>query len=218
MTRSPLAAWKPLRSAAPLPRLLPQRNPLELAKELASADVLSGGRLVFGLGAGYLQAEFDALGASFANRGARTDEAIEVLRTLWTQEKPRFTGRFWSFAGIQAMPRPVQKPHPPIVVGGQSPPAFRRAVRQGDGWYGFALDLDGARRCLDGLARAAGEAQRPPGRGPLEISVTPSQPLDRDALKRFEDLGVARLVPMARGRDTNALVDWVRRTADELIR
>ena len=79
---------------------------------------------------------------------------------LWTQERPRFEGRFWSFSGIQAMPRPLQRPHPPIVVGGHSPPAFRRAVRQGDGWYGFALDLDATRAALAGLSKAAEQAPR----------------------------------------------------------
>lgn len=196
--------------------ILPQRNPLVLAKELASVDVVSGGRLVFGLGAGYLKAEFDALGAHFADRGARTSEAIEVIRTLWTQEKPSFRGRFWSFDGVMARPLPVQRPHPPIVVGGHSPPAFRRAVAQGDGWYGFALDPDAARRCIEGLERAKGEVERPAERGPLEIGLTPAVPLDRDTLQRYEDLGVERLVPILRGRDADAQVAFVEETAAAL--
>lgn len=198
--------------------ILPQRNPLVLAKELASVDVLSGGRLVFGLGAGYLKAEFDALGAPFHDRGARTSEAIEVVRTLWTQEKPSFRGRFWSFDGVMAKPLPVQRPHPPIVVGGHSPPAFRRAVAQADGWYGFALDPDATQRCVEGLERAKREVERPPERGPLEIGVTPAGTLDADTLKRYEDLGVDRLVPIARGRDAEALVAFVEKTASELLR
>src|SRR5690349_18442592 len=85
--------------------ILPQRNSLVLAKELASVDVLSRGRLIAGLGAGYLQPEFDALGAPYADRGARTNESIEVMRALWTMEKPRFAGRFYNFDGIDAHPR-----------------------------------------------------------------------------------------------------------------
>lgn len=193
--------------------ILPQRNPLVLAKELASIDVVSSGRLIFGLGSGYLKPEFDALGVSFAHKGARTSEAIEVIRALWTQEKPAFHGAFHSFSGIQAMPRPVQKPHPPIVVGGHSPGAFRRAVSQGDGWYGFALDLARTASCIAGLEKARAEVARPAERGPLEVGVTPSVPLDRDAVRRFEDLGVARLVPIARGRSADELCAFVETTA-----
>jgi probable F420-dependent oxidoreductase len=198
--------------------ILPQRNPLVLAKELASVDVLSGGRLVFGLGAGYLKPEFDALGASFADRGARTDEAIEVIRALWTQTSPRFAGRHFSFAGIQAMPRPVQKPHPPIVVGGHSRPAWRRAVSKGNGWYGFALDPDAARANVEGLRRTAKEIERPAGLGELHVTVTPSVPLEADALRRYEDAGVHRLVPIAQGRSAEALLAFVEATARALIR
>jgi probable F420-dependent oxidoreductase len=198
--------------------ILPQRNPLVLAKELASVDVLSGGRLSFGLGAGYLKPEFDALGASFADRGPRTDEAIEVIRALWTQPSPRFAGRFFSFEGIQAMPRPVQKPHPPILVGGHSGPAWRRAVSKGNGWYGFALDPDAARANVEGLRRAASRVERPAGLGELAITVTPSLALDRDVLRRYQDAGVHRLVPAARGRSADELVAFVEDTARALIR
>jgi probable F420-dependent oxidoreductase len=197
--------------------ILPQRNPLVLAKELASVDVVSGGRLVFGLGAGYLRAEFQALGAPFGDRGARTNEAIEVMRALWTQEKPAFQGRFWSFSGVAAMPRPVQKPHPPIVVGGESPAALRRAAAQGDGWYGFAMDLERTRGAMEGLAAASAAVGRSRERGRLEISVTPAGDLDRDLVRRFEDLGVQRLVPIGRGRSGDALVAFVERTAEAFI-
>jgi probable F420-dependent oxidoreductase len=197
--------------------ILPQRNPLVLAKELASVDVVSGGRLTAGLAAGYLKAEFDALGVSFERKGERADEAIEVLRTLWTQPKPSFRGEFWSFAGIQAHPMPVQKPHPPIVVGGHSPGAFRRAVRQGNGWYGFALDVERTRACVDGLEKARAEVARPASLGPLEIGVTPAVALDRDSVRRYEDLGVERLVPIARGRSADELVAFVEQTAHAVL-
>jgi alkanesulfonate monooxygenase SsuD/methylene tetrahydromethanopterin reductase-like flavin-dependent oxidoreductase (luciferase family) len=154
---------------------------------------------VVGIGAGYLEPEFRALGAPFHDRGARTNEAIEVLRALWTQEKPAFAGRFFSFSGIDAHPRPVQKPHPPIVVGGTSPQAFARAVRQGHGWYGFAMTHEDVARCVAGLAEAARRVERPATLGRLEVTVTPRVALDPDAVLRFEDLGVDRLVPMALG-------------------
>src|SRR5262249_57809706 len=128
--------------------ILPQRNPVVLAKELASVDVLSRGRLIFGLGSGYLEPEFRAIGAPFSQRGAVTDEAIRVLKALWTMERPAFNGRFFRFAGIDAHPRPVQRPHPPIVVGGMSEFGARRAARFGNGWYGFLTDLEATRRSL----------------------------------------------------------------------
>jgi len=194
--------------------ILPQRNPLVVAKELASVDVLSGGRLIFGLGAGYLGAEFAALGANFAERGAVTDEAIEVIRELWTSDAPEFAGKHFNFSGIRAEPRPVQDPHPPIVIGGHSPAAFRRAVKQGDGWYGFALDLDATAGALQGLADAATRHERPAGRPPLEISVTPRIPVDADSLKRFEDLGVERLIPLSGARTADDLIAFLEQTRE----
>ena len=176
--------------------LLAQRNPIVLAKELAAIDVLSKGRLLFGVGVGYVPGEFEALGIPYEERGARTSEHIEVIRTLWTADQPAFEGRFTSFSGIQSRPRPVQSPHPPILVGGMSPPALRRAVRHGDGWYGFFQDLDGTAASLRGLEEAAKRVERPADLGRLEISVTPPGPVDADTAKRFEDLGVDRLILM----------------------
>jgi len=173
--------------------ILPQRNPLVLAKEIASVDVVSGGRAVLGIGAGYLEAEFRALGVPFARRGARTDEAIDAIRALWSQEKPAFRGRFFAFEGVDAHPRPVQRPGPPIVVGGTSPGALRRAVARGNGWYGFALDPTVTDRCLLGLQRAAKEVERPAALGRLEITVTPPPGVDDEGVRRYAALGVDRL-------------------------
>ncbi len=180
--------------------ILPQRNPLVLAKELASVDVLSGGRLIFGIGIGYLKPEFDALGVPFTDKGARTVEYLGAILALWTQSQPRYRGRFVSFEGIQAFPRPLQQPHPPIVFGGATPAAFRRAVTYANGWYGYALDASGTARCVEGLQAAARRYGRPATLGELEVSVTPSGKLDADAIKRFADLGVHRLIVFRRAR------------------
>ncbi len=205
--------------------LLPQRNPVVLAKELAGIDVLSGGRLIFGVGVGYVPGEFEAIGVPFAERGARTSEHIEAIRALWTQDAPSFAGRFTAFSGIQSRPQPLQRPHPPIVIGGGSPAAFRRAVRQGDGWYGFMLDAEGTADAVRALERAAGEVERPPSLGPLEITVTPRGRLDREAVGRFAEAGAHRLVPMPRGLmqpadDEAAALDeavaFIERTAESL--
>jgi probable F420-dependent oxidoreductase len=195
--------------------VLPQRNPLVLAKELASLDALSGGRLIFGLGVGYLEPEFRALGIPFADRGARTDDYLAAMRAIWTQDEPAHEGRFVSFAGVQAHPQPK---HLQIVTGGHSPGAWRRAVERADGWYGFALDLDGTARALAGLRDAASRYVRPATLGELEISVTPRRLPDQDEAARFTALGVHRLILMPpSGLDEAALSDYVSAAADTLI-
>jgi probable F420-dependent oxidoreductase len=178
--------------------ILPQRNPLVLAKELASLDTLSGGRLIFGIGVGYLEPEFRALGAPFAQRGAVTDEYLAAMRAIWSQARPAYQGRFVAFAGVQAHPQPVQRPHPPIVVGGRTPAAFRRAVQQGHGWYGFALDPDGTAQALAGLRDAAQRYERRDDLGPLQISITPGRGagVDLATAEKFAALGVHRLILM----------------------
>jgi probable F420-dependent oxidoreductase len=196
--------------------ILPQRNPLVLAKELTTVDVLSSGRLIFGVGVGYLEAEFNALGVPFENKGPRTDEYLDAIIAMWTQSKPAYSGRFVSFSGIDAQPRPAQKPHPPIVIGGHSPGAYRRAVRYGNGWYGYFRDVEGTRQCLAGLEAAAREVERPAGLGRLEISVTPRTGFTVDDAKRYADLGVDRLIPNSTARTVEDLVAFLSRTAETL--
>lgn len=176
--------------------LLPQRNPVVLAKELAGIDVLSKGRLLFGVGVGYVPREFETIGVPYEERGARMTEHIEAIRELWTSEQPTFEGRFTQFSGIQSRPRPVQDPHPPIIVGGMSEPALQRAVAQGDGWYGFFQDLEATAAAVAGLEEAAKSTERREGLSRLEISITPPGPVDADTAKRYEDLGVDRLILM----------------------
>jgi probable F420-dependent oxidoreductase len=178
--------------------ILPQRNPLVLAKELASLDALSNGRLIVGIGVGYLEPEFRALGAPFERRGAVTDDYLAAMQAIWSQAKPVYRGRFVSFADVQAHPQPMQRPYPPIVVGGRTAAAFRRAVQHGHGWYGFALDHDATARALAGLREAAQQHPRPDHLGPLEISITPGRgtAVDLESARRFAELGVHRLILM----------------------
>ena len=117
--------------------VLPQRQPVLMAKQVSSIDLLSKGRLIFGIGVGYVEPELQALGASLADRGARTDEYLSAMRALWDEPTPRFEGRFVGFSDVLQRPRPVQEPHPPIVLGGHSPAAYRRAIEAGNGWYGW---------------------------------------------------------------------------------
>jgi len=173
--------------------ILPQRNPVVLAKEIASLDVLSGGRVVLGIGAGYLEPEFRAVGARFSERGAVTDEYLDALERLWYDEHPEYHGQFVDFAGVDAYPRPVQHPVP-LVVGGHSRPAYRRAVTRAQGWYGFALTPDDTAASLAGLREAASTVPRPAELPELEVSVTPRGRLTRERAAAFAELGVDRLV------------------------
>jgi probable F420-dependent oxidoreductase len=176
--------------------ILPQRNPVVLAKQVASLDVLSGGRFMLGVGAGYLEPEFRAVGANFAERGAVADEYLDAMRALWYDEHPEFRGRFAGFGGVDAHPRPVQRPIP-LIVGGHRPPAYRRAVARGHGWYGYFLTPEQAAASLAGLAEAAGRVERPAGLGELEISVTPRGRITPQLAAEFAAAGVHRLVLLA---------------------
>jgi probable F420-dependent oxidoreductase len=176
--------------------ILPQRQALVLAKQLASLDVLSNGRVVFGLGVGWCEPEMRSVGVSFVDRGRIADEYLAAMRAVWTQPKPSFKGRFVSFESVQAMPRPVQTPTPKIVVGGRTVPAFRRAVTQAHGWYGFGLDVPTTERFVAALGDAAKKHPRPAGLGRLEISVTPATTDVPDAklVDAYAAAGVDRLI------------------------
>jgi probable F420-dependent oxidoreductase len=119
--------------------VLPYHNPIRLAKTAATLDVLSGGRLILGVGVGSIERETHAMGSPFAERGAVSDEAIAVMRTLWRDEDPSFDGKYSRFAGMKFSPKPVQKPSIPLVIGGVSRAAIRRAARLGDGWQPLGL-------------------------------------------------------------------------------
>jgi len=195
--------------------ILPQRNPVVLAKEFASLDVLSNGRLIFGIGIGYLKPEFDAIGAPFDHKGPRTEEYLKAMLALWTMPKPAFDGQWIKFKGVNTMPRPVQKPHPEIVFGGHTKEAYSRAARLAKGWYGFAQDLEGTGKCLAGL-RDACKAEGKKFED-IEISITPRIKVDRDTAKRFADLGVHRLILLPRAEQEAAILQMVSETSRDLI-
>jgi probable F420-dependent oxidoreductase len=155
--------------------VVPHRTAVLAAKMLSTIDVLSEGRLVIGIGAGWLKAEFDAVVTTpFAERGAVTDEYLEAFRALWMQEHARFDGRYTKFADLIFLPRPVQRPHPPIWVGGESGPSLRRAARFGDAWYPIGSNkrhlLDTLPRLTAGIARLR-ELVAEAGRDPASVSV-----------------------------------------------
>lgn len=173
--------------------VLPHHNPVVLAKALASLDIVSNGRLIAGFAGGYVAAEFAALGVSFRDRGAITDESLEAIRALWTQALPRHAGRFRSFSDIRCEPKPRQRPHPPIIIGGTSAPALRRAARY-DGWYGFGQTVEQAAGIVQELKRLRTEARR--GHEPYEISLTTFEKLTPELVAQASAAGIDRMIYM----------------------
>ena len=172
--------------------VLPHHNPVLLAKALVSLDVVSGGRLIAGFGGGYVEAEFRALGVDFRRRGAITDDSLAAIRALWTEAEPRHAGRFARFDGVRFEPKPVARPHPPIVIGGQAPAALARAAREGDGWYGFALTVAQCARIVTELQRLRAATPRAGAR--LEISLTTFEPLSEGLIEQAAAAGIDRLI------------------------
>ncbi|HEY2525327.1 MAG TPA: TIGR03619 family F420-dependent LLM class oxidoreductase [Candidatus Binataceae bacterium] len=171
--------------------VLPLRNAFTTAKAIATLDQLSQGRVIFGVGIGWLKEEFDAVGMKFEDRAIRTREYLELMIELWSKSDPIYKGRTISTAGMKFMPKTVQQPHPPIVFGGTSEPALRRTVRLGDGWYGIAHSLEEARSQIAKLrefARATGRTR------PIEItlSLRTGKPLSADDVRRMAEMGVDR--------------------------
>ena len=224
--------------------VVPHRPAVLLAKMLATIDVLSAGRLVWGIGAGWMREEFAALCVPpFAERGAVTDEYVAACRELWTKDEPRFAGRHVAFSDIVFEPKPVQKPHPPIWVGGESGPALRRTARFGDGWYPIGTNpqhrLDTMRRFAAGaerLRRLAREAGRDPERIALAYRVAnwghtlPARADDGDRrlfsgdaaeivgdLRALRDCGVGHVDFGFEGTTADAMIANMHRFRDEVL-
>lgn len=173
--------------------ILPQRQPAVLAKSLASLDYVSGGRLLFGLGVGYLEPEMTACSTPMARRGDRADEYLAAMRALWTSDAASFDGEFVNFDSVTANPKPVQSDvH--TVVGGHSRRAAERSVKLAHGWYGFMRDHETTAADIAQLAEAAERVERPAHLGRLEISVTPPRRLQDGDAARYAELGVDRLI------------------------
>jgi probable F420-dependent oxidoreductase len=179
--------------------IVPHRNPLVAAKALATLDVLSKGRLVVGVGVGWMREEFEALGLPpFEERGAVTDEYIRAFKELWTSDNPTFEGKYCRFSNISFLPKPVQKPHPPIWVGGESRRALRRTAQLGNGWYPIGANPQypmGTPEQLEaGLQRLATYAKEA-GRDPAEIEIiyrTPEYALSADGRRPASSAGERR--------------------------
>lgn len=193
--------------------ILPQRNPVVLAKEVATLDVLSGGRVILGVGVGWLREEFDAIGVNFDDRGAITDEYVAALRALWQQEEPTFAGQWTSFEKAKMYPKPVQDGGVPIHVGGHSNAAARRAGRIGDGFF----PAKGSLEELSALFEVARQSARDAGRDPSALEMTCGGAMDVDSVRRFEDAGANRIVVPAFGRSVDDYKSMLGSFADDVI-
>jgi probable F420-dependent oxidoreductase len=196
--------------------LVAQRNPVYTAKQVADLDVLSGGRVEFGVGAGWLKEEFDALGMPFDRRGRRTREHIEAMRSLWADEISSYQGELYSLPECRLYPKPAQTPHPPVIFGGETDAALRRVADLGQGWFGFNRGPEDVPEGLERLDRICAER----GRDRSEITVTVSpyfKPVDADALKRYAELGVDRVVLTVFAFDPDSLRATVDVMARDLI-
>jgi len=173
--------------------LVNQRDPIQTAKLVASIDQVSGGRFLFGIGVGWNAEEMEDHGTVFATRAKLVRERVEAMKAIWTRSKPEYSGEFVNFGPMMVWPKPVQKPHPPVIVGGAYPHGARRAVRYGDGWiplagrpgqYGDVFET------VPKFVALLTEAGRDPASCPVSIF---SAPEEADTLKRYRDLGIARV-------------------------
>jgi probable F420-dependent oxidoreductase len=179
--------------------VLPLRNTVAVAKAVASLDVLSNGRLLFGVGVGWLEEEFEAVGMPFQDRAARTREAIRVMKRLWADDAPSFAGRFHNFAPLGFNPKPIQRPHPPIILGGESRAALKRAGEIGDGWIGVAHTPETVQPLISTVREHAARAGRDPDGLEITVGPAPGVTLDRDAVRAFAKAGVHRLIAFSPG-------------------
>jgi probable F420-dependent oxidoreductase len=170
--------------------LVPQRDPIILAKQVATLDLASGGRVLFGIGAGWNREEMRNHGTDPRTRMALMEERVEAMKRIWAEDRAEFHGRFVDFDPLFSWPKPLQRPHPPIIVGGMGPGVLDRVLAYGDGWFpGHGPDLGALAARIDELQERAAAA----GREPIPVSLIFARP---DHLDRYEEMGIARCVFM----------------------
>ena len=194
--------------------LVPEHNPLLLAKQVATLDNFADGRFIFGIGAGWLKEEAEIMGADFPHRWTQTRDAVLAMKELWTKETAEYHGTYYDFPPVKSFPKPLQKPHPPVFLGGTARNVFKRTVEWGDGWMparASADDIKLGREALDTIARKA-------GRDPASIQILalggPGQYRDRGTLKDLEQAGANRATIWL----DNAGVDETLRDIEEIAR
>jgi probable F420-dependent oxidoreductase len=197
--------------------LIPERNPLLLAKEVATLDKLSGGRFLFGIGAGWLKEETEIMGGNFDRRWGQTKEAIVAMKELWTQDEAAYQGKFYNFPAVRSFPKPAQQPHPPIFMGGSSPHVFKRVVEWGDGWMPVLSpveEIHRGRAILNELAQKV-------GRDPKSIQVLAfgqaGKFRTRDEIKALEKAGTDHVTIWLTKSETKEAVAELEQLAREVL-
>ena len=185
--------------------LVPEHNPLNLAKTIATLDYFSGGRVLFGVGTGWLEEESEIMGVNFRRRWSQTREALLAIKELWTKQESEFHGEFYDFPLVMCNPKPVQKPHPPIILGGASKNVLERVVEIGDGWIPVRHTPDEVSAARGHLNRLAESRGRDPDS--IEISVFGLRP-DREELKAFENAGAARVIVGLTSQETGQVINF----------
>ena len=171
--------------------LVPERHPLLLAKEISTLDLFSGGRFLFGIGAGWLREETQIMGGDFDHRWTQTRESILAMKELWTKPAAEFHGKYYDFPPVKSFPKPLQKPHPPVLLGGGAKNVLQRVVAWGDGWLPNRVTPEQLRESRATLDRMAKDA----GRDPATITISVyGQPVDRDLVRRLHEAGATRVV------------------------
>ena len=196
--------------------LVPERHPLLLAKEVSTLDLFSGGRFLFGIGAGWLREETALMGGDFDHRWSQTRESILAMKELWTKPEAEFHGKYYDFPPVRSNPKPAQKPHPPVLLGGDAKNVLERVVAWGDGWLPNRVTPDQLREKRATLDRLAREAGRDPAS--LTISVH-GQPADRNLIERLHEAGATRvIVRPATTKSEPEMVSELTRIAEAVLR
>ncbi|MEM7015719.1 MAG: LLM class F420-dependent oxidoreductase [Pseudomonadota bacterium] len=196
--------------------VMPYLHPMALAKSLATLDQLSGGRLIVGLGAGSLPEENAALGVPYETRGTYCNEFIEVMRRLWTDDEASFSGEFFSIENMCSSPKPVQKPHPPIMIGGNRPAALRRVAQFGDGWHPMNVSVDGVTRRLETIREEAEKTGRTDVPQAVQIRLDMGR-VDQESAAAYEAAGVTDLVMHVMSSDVSKHEQAMEKFAEQMF-
>jgi probable F420-dependent oxidoreductase len=196
--------------------LVPQRNPVYTAKEIATLDVLSGGRVDFGVGVGWLAEEFKALGVPFERRGSRCREYLRLMQALWRDPVSQFRGDFYELPACRQFPKPVQKPHPPIHFGGESDAALRRVAELGQGWHPFHQEPQFLAQRIATLEKMLNERGRK--RSQIEVTICSYlRPISLDLVKRYRDAGADQVTVMPLAGDVPGLEKALDALASQIV-